>query len=688
MSNPRPSNNPFAEFEARARALREQNALAEFDARADALTATAEEPEPKQALVRGGARAPFIQGITFGTGDEILGTLRSLPALLTDERFGDAVSENIDLEREELKRYEGEHPLRAMGANLLGAALTGRGVIQAAKSLPKLPGAARALAATAKGRPKGELAKDAGILGALYAFGASEGNPLERLPETVVGGAAGALAAPALGAAGKLGNAALDLIPGTRPRNSATTGGRLARQIADMTGGVIDRPTTRDRAMSQALDVAQQSGKSLDEMIAQAERNTKPEIVAEIMGEPGLEKALGSATARSGARQQWAEKLGARSARQLPRMVDDLSQGFGAKAGEDVFETADALQNAKIANAKPLYDKLKNIEVKDDRILQAFREPEFQRMWRAAEDVWRAEGRGKLPEIFRVVPGEGGKKKLQLVSKSIPVEALDIVKQGLDELIQRRAQSGKPITSRVARAHRNRLREMKGIVDELAPEYKAARQQWAGDSEMQEAFELGAEALKMDEREIKRWMRTATAGEKDLFRRRMFDTLQQEFRRPVRGRDVTPIVDRDAMVGKLRAAFGNDKAADLYDRMLRTESRMADSPNRILGGSNTMNKSEAVEGLGDDVTQVLDPRQLAGRFLKNRIGRMRGDVAEEIEPILSSGFDDPAKAAETLKALRDFQTRQLLADARRRQTLSRGAAPAAGTLIGQLFGRE
>lgn len=91
--------------------------------------------------------------------------------------FGDVVDTNIDLNRARLEQDARDHPIARMTGQI------------AAGSIVPLGAANRAR----------DVAKIAGIEGAVSGFGAGEGNPLQRLPSTAAGAAIGATGGYALG---------------------------------------------------------------------------------------------------------------------------------------------------------------------------------------------------------------------------------------------------------------------------------------------------------------------------------------------------------------------------------------------------------------------------------------------------------------------------------------------------------
>ena len=176
------------------------------------------------------------QGLTFGFGDEIEGAIRGALGPGT-------VREGIDAARQSLGEYRSAHPGTAILGELAGglvtgvggAAALGRTALGAGLGMGR-QGAAAARAAQIADTGGGLLqnartaSKIGAAEGALYGFGAAEGDALERTRGAGFGAAAGAVAAPvvsgALGTVGKFADFGEKLTRGWRPGDS----GAAARQ--------------------------------------------------------------------------------------------------------------------------------------------------------------------------------------------------------------------------------------------------------------------------------------------------------------------------------------------------------------------------------------------------------------------------------------------------------------------------
>lgn len=115
----------------------------------------------------------------------------------SDRRFGDVLWNNIDQNRSILAYDDAEHPYARFGGQLAGglvlpgASVNGVGFRAVSSALR---GGATRFAAVdaAKAAVRRRLALSGSVEGGLAGFGAAEGDPIDRLPRTVVGAVTGA----------------------------------------------------------------------------------------------------------------------------------------------------------------------------------------------------------------------------------------------------------------------------------------------------------------------------------------------------------------------------------------------------------------------------------------------------------------------------------------------------------------
>lgn len=121
------------------------------------------------------------QGVSFGFGDEFEAFARALYAKFIDGNdFNTAYNETVKEIRDDIKEFREDEPVLAYGSEIAGA-------------IPSSIGAGAKLAQLGiKGL------KNPVIQGAVYGAGAGEGNPVERVPDALLGGAVSGAVSKAL----------------------------------------------------------------------------------------------------------------------------------------------------------------------------------------------------------------------------------------------------------------------------------------------------------------------------------------------------------------------------------------------------------------------------------------------------------------------------------------------------------
>ena len=112
------------------------------------------------------------QGVSFGFGDEFEAFARALYAKFIDgDDFNTAYNETVKEIRDDVKEFREDEPVLAYGSEIAGA----------------IPSAIGAGAKLAQYGVKGIM--NPITQGAVYGAGAGEGNPVERVPDAILGGA-------------------------------------------------------------------------------------------------------------------------------------------------------------------------------------------------------------------------------------------------------------------------------------------------------------------------------------------------------------------------------------------------------------------------------------------------------------------------------------------------------------------
>lgn len=236
---------------------------------------------------RGNIADAAMQGLTFGTSDEINGAIRGIGNLLQGKSYGEGYQQGRDQVRADVEGYRKAHPWLATGAEVAGS----------------LPWAVVPVGAVARGASLGSKMLTSGMVGAgmggAYGAGATDGGLTERLvgggKGAAFGGGVGA-AAPAAGVVlGKAVSAARTaMVPG--PVSS-----RAAGQIADdlaAEGQTVPDVVARRQALGPNGMLADTSEtlRLRAEQIAQSDNPARAEVITALKDRSaGARDRIGSA---------------------------------------------------------------------------------------------------------------------------------------------------------------------------------------------------------------------------------------------------------------------------------------------------------------------------------------------------------------------------------------------------------
>lgn len=136
----------------------------------------------------------FLQGATFGFGEELSSGLAAVPALFNDKNYSNEYAKNLAFQRAKIQEAKQENPYIGGAAEIGGA--IGPGIAAIPKSVLGWAGSGGRLARSLKGAAVG--APVAGASGAVYGFGTGEGSAGQRLDDAASMGTTSAIAGAAL----------------------------------------------------------------------------------------------------------------------------------------------------------------------------------------------------------------------------------------------------------------------------------------------------------------------------------------------------------------------------------------------------------------------------------------------------------------------------------------------------------
>lgn len=667
----------LARIQRNVQALKQQGAsdaeVAEYLESVEGLQPSGPGPLSAREKIAGGVDAT-MQGPMMGFLDEagaaIGKTFGALTGRKTDFR---TMMESARAPRD---KFAKQHPVADAGLGIAGSMLApGAAVGAVGGGLKGLAAAIGMGSASAAMSGAGEAKKD-------RVQGAIQGG--------VVGGALGA-AVPIFGPA--VGRASSKIGASEAAKRFATSklGQRLGRSVSNAVPGL----SPKERADEMLLEGLRRGRLTPADALAYAETARKPMGLVD-MGEPMSRVARAARTAGGESAERLPAALYERTAGQLGRITDDLTRTTGLTR-PDVEGTLEELIETRSANARPLYERAYAHGVVDDpevrRMVQELYEDDpalVRRLYDAAAlSARRSPERTRLDPLLvrRTVRHNGRDVEVEELAP-LTVRTLDHLKKGLDKMTSGMSESDAANVRFDAGSLRARLGAIRDRLDEVVPDYRAARAQWRGDTEAREAWELGSTFLRQRPEQVRAAVARMNDAERQLFRRRAIDEVFNMMGGVGDNADLTKRVAGSSNArGRLAELFDSPEQFEQFRQMLHDEAHMFRSQGTVTGGSNTADKlNELADLAGVDLPDLLQmatsPRNMLLRgasqaWTKLGQGYTRR-VSDEMAPSLTAGLD--GNKEELLATLKRLASTQSTIEAKRRAAArtGRGVAQAGG----------
>lgn len=553
----------------------------------------------------------MIDTALFGFSDEV----GAFPGLIMDKIKGEKGTPRYDalleLERERLKRYGGENPKSALGADVIGG-LASAPVGAAKMAVPVLQRIAPSIfgkqAATKAApvaqsmvRPVSSQLGKATLAGAGYGglqgFGRGEGGVTPRLEQSAIGAGTGALA----------GAASVPLMRGIG--NVANRIGQAAQRRRDTGrfGGGAD-----DRTLAKLLRRTGDPEATIRQARAAGMLRDPKAIVADLA--PSLRQDLQSLTGQQPTiRNLVTQTLDDRAAGQVGRLEDIIQRRFGPAAS---YTKGKQLAASRQRTAAKLYENagVNNLVdpplIKGKVVTNLLKEPRIKNALKRAKMLNKYKGLkpNTAPMLDKVYKTLGDQRTVAL-------------RKGDNDLAN------------------DYLLLQKRVSEALGPKYKKAINTFAGDKELERALADGQKAFqnKTITEELKDKLRGYTSGEKELFVQGFGNALiDKVLTRAGQGDRTKAIFNNEKQKRLIASVFGDSKKEKEsfreFVKTLEREIEMSKTKNVVLGGSQTQpNLANQRNLLGDaaiDLTTGTGTASLLGQTLK-RLNPMGPSFAQQ-----------------------------------------------------------
>lgn len=590
-------------------------------------------------------RSVLGQGLAMGWGDEAEAWLRSQ---LGDEDYDKALQEI----RDEYGTFAQERPVLSTAGEFAGAAAPAVAAFLTPGGQAAAPGAtARALGPLSRliglGKTAGQrttaqnigrMAASGTAQGAISGAGAAEEG--SRGSGAVSGGIMGGLfsvAAPlAMKGAGELFGRVKDLSGVSPEKAKQWAREKLNLSLDTQSPRAIAGQMRRDIQAGVPATIANVTPGTIDLAEAVVQRGGKPSR--------DLEKVI---------REQQA---GSRK-----RVGKQVRRGLRAK---DFYKEEGKLVSDLRSDADTMYDAAYAAgDINDPVIARVLQEPEFQGFFKKAQEILDKK------RLAAELDPQGDPSKFTLKPIYDPqtgqmvatpdVRTLDYIKQGIDAQINELFSAGK---SAEARALKDLRKQFVNRIDDLVPEYKAARAEYAGDMEVIDALRMGRDEFnKLDPEQVQAFMKTASKGEQNAFRTGVARNLYDQIMDPSNNIDAARrIIGSPSTRKALEAVFETPAQRDFFMAALERETELFKAASKILSGSptarriSTKNQLEARPGIVEAATETIG-RGWMGGISNGVLAFIRKGVPDEyyqeLANLLKSG--SPKEVAAVVKLLEE-----------------------------------
>lgn len=489
---------------------------------------------PRPAPFSTGAGSQFLQGLTFGFSDEAIAGLRSA--------FGQGNYEDlVKAEREALRKYGEEHPVIGTAAEITGALAPA--IATGGASL--IPGLGRTLASTVGPRAAqlllgtqptvGRMAGTGAVAGGTTAIGTTEKPASEWGGEAFRGAVAGGATAGSLGLAGKY--------------IAAPAFAKVKQAM-----GFGDSNKAADIAIARALE---KDGLTPDQAAARLLAVQRGEMTIADLGENTAALLRRASAAPGEARRTAKGELAARGAERIPRVSDDLRTLMSGS--KDFYTDIQDLIKKRSTEANALYDAAYSAA------------PTFSAQ--SAPDIAKLRNLPSFQQAMRAGQRRMEDLGLDLADPKNTLRGLHETKIALDDMINTAMRAGETNQAATLISMKNRLLK---DMENASPEYRIARQTFAGDMEMQTAMEQGQRVIQLPELEMRKAIDRFknSPSEYDAFRAGIAQSMLERLRAAGPTADPAQAIFPRGTEDKLRRAFRDDDAFDAFKTRLGEERAM------------------------------------------------------------------------------------------------------------------
>ncbi|MDD3481818.1 hypothetical protein [Azovibrio restrictus] len=300
-----------------------------------------------------------------------------------------------------------------------------------------------------------------------------------------------------------------------------------------------------------------------------------------------------------------------RQAGRAGRLIDAAESGLGTN-GARLPQTLEALDEARKQAAGPLYDRVRQTTLIVDPVLESILERSSNAFGIAKH---LAKINGQKFTLDEAAPGLNTLLNSRQ-QKAVPLSQLDTLKRSLFDMEQAHINPETGRLSELGNAYKDLRRELVAKIDTLTADqngfsfYKAARDAYAGPTELRAAANLGSQAMSKDAWRISQMTDGMSASELEAFKIGAFESLRKKLGTEGGQTQILKMWKEPATAEKLRELFGDQKSFRQFASDVAREARLKRLES-VGRGSQTASRAA---GMGDlDMTGITE----AGNAARN-----------------------------------------------------------------------
>lgn len=497
-------------------------------------------------------------------------------ALTEGAPFGETYAREKQSRYDQAQKFRAGHPWVNLGSEMTGGGMLG------------MAGGMKSTLGWAAKHPFLASVPAGAAYGGIY--GGATAPPGEALPGAGQGAAVGAVAGP-IGYG--LGRGIQGAIAGARRAMTPKASRILQREVLDPAG-------------------------ITGEGAAAAMQKSGPGTTAlEVTGTPGMRMAQGITGKSPAAAQRIRNVVDSRLAGRWERIQGDMKRLLG-KEGGTFHKEFKQIAERRANQASPYYKAAREDSVNSE---QARGYLDYLK-----GEMAQYEGTtlgGALSKVQRMMAKTVKGKKV--VKTNVGTE-LHAVKMQMDDMIDTAVRQGQGNRARVLMGAKNELLSM---MDKASPNYSKGRELFSGDSSIMNAMELGRKVLREDAEVTQMALQNMSQGEKDAY----LVGAAKALRDAAGSKPPQSFYRHGGIKERLAFAFPDEKSLDEFLNVsLTREAKLGELSTKILHGSQTQPRQEAVEGLAMGVEDFFEGQPAASglRIIRAIRNTMKGQYSDEM----------------------------------------------------------